>query len=69
VVGAGLHRHSLQLGSQAKSKRRICSDFRLINNCCFLHTYPIKNAQEVSQFQDSTYFGKADLSKGYSQLR
>ena len=59
-----LHRHSLLPGSQAKAKRRICSDFRLINNCCFLHTYPIKNAQEVSQFQDSTYFGKADLSKG-----
>ena len=69
MVGAGLHRHSLQLGSQAKSKRRICGEFRLINDCCFLHTYPIKNAQEVSQFQDSTYFGKADLSKGYSQLR
>jgi hypothetical protein len=53
-----------------KSKRRICGDFRSINDCCFLHTYPVKNAQEViSQFKDSKYFGKADLSKGYLQLK
>ena len=53
-----------------KSKRRICGDYRAINDCCFLHTYPVKNAQEVvSQFKDAKYFGKADLSKGYLQLR
>lgn len=62
---------SLQLGSQAKSKRRICGEFRLINDCCFLHTYPTVSRmhRRSASSKDSTFFGKADLSKGYSQLR
>ena len=52
---------------EAPDMRRVSSYQRLLLPAHI--SYCIKNAQEVSQFQDSTYFGKADLSKGYSQLR
>jgi hypothetical protein len=52
-----------------KSKRRICGDYRLINDCCHLHAFPVKHAGEaIRQFKGSKHFSKADLSKGHLEV-
>ena len=50
-------------------KLRICLDYRKINsNCCF-DAEPIPNQEElVSRIQDSKYFSRIDLTKGYWQI-
>ena len=53
-----------------KTARRICGDYRAINDICLLHQAPVKDAREVTaQFKGAKYFGKADMYKGYFQLR
>ena len=53
-----------------KTRRRICGDYRAINEIALLHQYPAKDAREVTaQFRGAKYFGKADIYKGYFQLR
>jgi hypothetical protein len=53
-----------------KTRRRICGDYRAINEITLLHQYPVKDAREVTaQFRGAKYFGKADMYKGYFQLR
>jgi hypothetical protein len=45
-------------------------DYRAINDICLLHQAPVKDAREVTaQFKGAKYFGKADMYKGYFQLR
>ena len=53
-----------------KTTRRVCGDYRAINDICLLHQAPVKDAREVTaQFKGAKYFGKADMYKGYFQLR
>jgi hypothetical protein len=59
-----------------KTTRRVCGDYRAINDICLLHQAPVrvieavKDAREVTaQFKGTKYFGKADMYKGYFQLR
>ena len=53
-----------------KTRRRICGDYRAVNEITLLHQYPVKDAREVTaQFRGAKYFGKADMYKGYFQLR
>ena len=48
----------------------MCGDYRAINDICLLHQAPVKDAREVTaQFKGAKYFGKADMYKGYFQLR
>ncbi len=52
-----------------KTTRRVCGDYRAINDICLLHQAPVKDAREVTaQFKGAKYFGKADMYKGYFQL-
>ena len=55
-----------------KTTRRVCGDYRAINDIRLLHQAPVKDsdAREVTaQFKGAKYFGKADMYKGYFQLR
>ena len=53
-----------------KTRRRVCGDYRTINDITLLHQYPVKDAREVTaQFKGAKYFGKADMYKGYHQLK
>ena len=53
-----------------KTTRRVCGDYRAVNDICLLHQSPVKDAREVTaQFKGAKYFGKADMYKGYFQLR
>ena len=59
--------HQLWQGPDA---RRICVDYRAVNDCAEETRHPVKNQQDVMRrLKGKSRFGVVDLRKGYHQVK
>ena len=58
------------LTPKPNGKKRFCIDFRMLNNCCAMHGWPIPNIDQMIHrigHMRPKYFGVLDLTSGYYQ--